>query len=371
MPITFFKHSLCIALIFTSFYVHAQSFENPILDTLNKTVVYLRETQNQTVEINNKIYQVGIYDSENSIFIPSKIEKTGTAFWVMTDKFLPFLVTAAHVAKKMTDSSEIILPDTNNLVKSYKISEYLLNVNGSYWFYSKDADIAVSVLRDFTPIAECRRKVVSTNILDSNYFSPKRETELLIIGFPQKILNVDNKFSSVSKFVKASSDIVEIENEDDNTISKYILLDDPSIKGFSGAPVFVTPNFIDTGFTIRYDLNRVLGMVSGTFADNTGGKFATLVPSKSIVEAINGLIEHEFIEKVYHANGKLWQEKKYKGTNLCWEILSNFDKNGNPVEKGSLKEGNGTEYNYNEEGELKMIFEYKNGRLVNEIRSKK
>jgi antitoxin component YwqK of YwqJK toxin-antitoxin module len=112
-------------------------------------------------------------------------------------------------------------------------------------------------------------------------------------------------------------------------------------------------------------------MVSGTFADNTGGKFATIIPSKLIVETINGVMQHEFIEKIYHVNGKLWQEKKRKGPNLCWEILSNFDKNGNPVEKGSLKNGNGTEYSYSEEGVLKIIFEYKNGLLVNEILPKK
>jgi antitoxin component YwqK of YwqJK toxin-antitoxin module len=46
------------------------------------------------------------------------------------------------------------------------------------------------------------------------------------------------------------------------------------------------------------------------------------------------------------------------------DIVSNYDRNGEPQHKGSLKNGYGTIILYDENGEKKGIERYKNGKLV-------
>lgn len=67
--------------------------------------------------------------------------------------------------------------------------------------------------------------------------------------------------------------------------------------------------------------------------------------------------------RYYHENGVVWVEREYKKS-LLWNIISKSDSQGNPLDKGTLKDGNGTEKSYNEFNELYMIETYKNGVLL-------
>jgi MORN repeat variant. len=65
-------------------------------------------------------------------------------------------------------------------------------------------------------------------------------------------------------------------------------------------------------------------------------------------------------------NGQLEQKAIYKyqvgnESGLRWEILEVFDINGNPLDKGTLKEGNGTWKSYDKNGNLTSTSIYKNG----------
>lgn len=83
---------------------------------------------------------------------------------------------------------------------------------------------------------------------------------------------------------------------------------------------------------------------------------------KSIITYSFGLEDGFY--KYYHENGQLWTERTFvKGK--AKDILSNFDRNGKPKEKGSLKNGNGTVILYDENGKVTGIQEYKDG---NDIR---
>lgn len=64
----------------------------------------------------------------------------------------------------------------------------------------------------------------------------------------------------------------------------------------------------------------------------------------------------------YFQNGNKWSELVYEKGKLI-NVLYNYDINGMSKEKGSLKDGNGTLYIYNEEGELIEIEHYKKGKL--------
>lgn len=64
--------------------------------------------------------------------------------------------------------------------------------------------------------------------------------------------------------------------------------------------------------------------------------------------------------KYYYDNGQLWTERVLKD-GLNWEVKSNFDKNGKPLDKGTLKNGTGSMKLYNEEGQLTETITYENG----------
>ena len=74
---------------------------------------------------------------------------------------------------------------------------------------------------------------------------------------------------------------------DNNKPSVFFLLDDPSISGFSGSPVFELPTQLVVGTTQTFvNAYRLMGLVHGSIGDKTGGGFAAIVPSKYIVETI-------------------------------------------------------------------------------------
>jgi antitoxin component YwqK of YwqJK toxin-antitoxin module len=77
---------------------------------------------------------------------------------------------------------------------------------------------------------------------------------------------------------------------------------------------------------------------------------------------LDGKIEGEC--KLYHKNGQIYQiilYKKYR----AMEILSCFDGNGNPLDKGTLKNGNGTINEYDIDGTLIKQVNYVDGREKN------
>jgi antitoxin component YwqK of YwqJK toxin-antitoxin module len=71
------------------------------------------------------------------------------------------------------------------------------------------------------------------------------------------------------------------------------------------------------------------------------------------------------ITKFFYRNGNLWTEWVYKD-NRPFTVLSNYDPKGNKLEKGTLKEGNGTLYLYRTGNALEKIQYFKNGDLTRE-----
>ena len=67
--------------------------------------------------------------------------------------------------------------------------------------------------------------------------------------------------------------------------------------------------------------------------------------------------------KYYYDNGQLWTERILKDSEN-WTVISNFDKKGNPLDAGTLKNGNGTLKLYNEQGELTNTLTYENGKEI-------
>jgi len=67
--------------------------------------------------------------------------------------------------------------------------------------------------------------------------------------------------------------------------------------------------------------------------------------------------------KYYFPNGQLWFEIRYENGQR-WEIIGNYDMEGNVKEKGTLQDGEGTVYYYHQDGRLREIITYKKGKVV-------
>ncbi len=68
----------------------------------------------------------------------------------------------------------------------------------------------------------------------------------------------------------------------------------------------------------------------------------------------------EGLASFFHKNGFLCSERIYKN-NIPYSVLSNHNRFDEPVEKGTLFEGNGTLYIYKDDGNLEEIETYKDG----------
>ena len=82
---------------------------------------------------------------------------------------------------------------------------------------------------------------------------------------------------------------------------------------------------------------------------------------ESITTYHNGMRDGRF--KSYHENGQLWTELIYSN-NKTMEVVCNFDRDGEPKPKGTLKNGNGSIILYDDNGERRSIEQYKDGKLA-------
>jgi len=237
----------------------------------------------------------------------------------------------------------------------------LVNKDSLNWTFNKSADIA-TILLDITSKIFSFIKTISTEIIAQNRI-PLREREVTIIGFPMG-LGFEKHFSPISKISKPSSGLLELHRFDNNKLADFFLLDDPSIKGFSGAPVLELPTQLVYGKeSVHIYTIELMGLVHGSMSEENGGGFAAITPSKYIIETIKNSPKYSGTSKLYHSNGQLWSERIYKN-GLLLSVLSNYDKNGNSVDKGTLIDGNGTVNLYDEEGKLYIIDTYKDGVLI-------
>ncbi len=147
---------------------------------------------------------------------------------------------------------------------------------------------------------------------------------------------------------------------------RYFLLEDPSVSGYSGSPVVYIQGTVTNFIPLGNEPTICYGLIHGQLLDEGIGKFSLVVPSKYIVETIESVLDTVLIQKIPRSDGTLWCEREiYKGK--LWNIISNYDENGNLVNKGTIQNGNGTIIHYHPNGTLHSEREYKNGLLWNVI----
>jgi len=250
------------------------------LDGLTATVVYLHKQVPDTVAIEGKTWEVGLRAPGGERFTPRMKTLFGTGFFIADGDAL-YLVTAKHVAKDIDpDSMATVRADlsTPHEVTLRDLSGWKASL---HWKAHPTADVAVLLLRPTTELLS----VLQQHFLPLSSLAaepPSRDVALTVLGFPLSF-GAAGRFSPISRSTSAASGLMVGTDG-----APFFLLQDPSVGGYSGAPVFDTgtPLLTPGSLQLREARTIVVGLMSGTFSDETGGKLAAVVPAAAILEAL-------------------------------------------------------------------------------------
>ena len=112
-----------------------------------------------------------------------------------------------------------------------------------------------------------------------------RDYELTAIGFPNG-LGTERSFSPLSFRSYAASGFITFPRGDTKTLSDFFCLENPSVGGYSGCPVFDLGYSTDGVMTITKDKTWCHGIMHGTMSDTTGGKIAMVTPAYYIKDGV-------------------------------------------------------------------------------------
>lgn len=219
----------------------------------------------------------------NTNLEPLNLTSSGSGFFVSKGPNI-YLVTASHVSSGIPFDSKVTLYGTNGTPLIYKLSELAGN-KALKWILHNEADIAVlpvSLPENF----KAAIRAVSYDQLKTENSAPSLDVYLTTIGFPLE-LGVKDKFSPIVKVTHPASALFRHFRFDKNIEASFFILDDPSVAGFSGAPVFKLPSVNVGVMSSGQGAFECVGIVHGTFNDTTGGKFAAILPAFYISETID------------------------------------------------------------------------------------
>lgn len=268
---------LCACILIFFFYSSVRAIS---IDELSKTVIFLRQQSQEIEKKGDKILEVWYRDSDTNDFKPKLNTLSGTAVIIRYHNH-DYIITAKHVATALSPKAEIILNLPNGQSRSLTF-EWLSQQNlikGAHWFHHPKADISVH------PIAYPEN--FDTLAIPEDLF-PKKDIEIplltqaYIVGFPLG-LGVQEKLSPLAKGTQIASRATSIDFPDISPDLHFILLDQALAQGYSGAPVFYTED-LPSGVKIAGQSVKggeklhLIGILSGSISDKTGGKISLVVP---------------------------------------------------------------------------------------------
>ena len=211
--------------------------------------------------------------------------KIGTGILVVNERNNLFIVTAAHVAKFIDKNDYLILSGANDKPIIIYLKD-LISTSKLNWKYHDVADLAVLEL---SPKPE-KYNYLKGKFLDLFYFETsknaiKRNVQLTTIGFPLG-LGAQEHFSPLTFRTFASSGLITMNRFDTKTPQTFIILENPSVGGYSGGPVFDLQLFDEGYIKTTGKGTRCIGFIHGTLFDDTGGKLAAVTPAYYLFDLI-------------------------------------------------------------------------------------
>lgn len=275
------------------------------------------------------------------------------------------MITAEHVARFIKSTSQLKYLGTDGKKKEITIqnlTQSTKDLKKLDWIRHPTADIAIMHLGIFDNVID---DIVTINYeyLEDSIKAPNRFNDITILGYPLGLGITPLSISPITRNTRSASDIVYFSRFDNGIINPFIITDDPSIGGFSGGPVLevhkskVSENIQGVKSRIA---PTVIGLVHGNLTQEPGG-FAAIVPSFQILETLKLAPKYSGEYTFYYPNGKIWSKRIYKD-GLPWSVLSNYDSDGKIQDKGTLMEGEGTLYAWNEKSTYAEIIHCSKGK---------
>ena len=203
-------------------------------------------------------------------------EIVGTGIFMSDKNDMPWIITASHVAKSTTTHSKIAIGDENcdcHLLLLTKLNSQLA------WIHHQIADIsALPVILSPENMPYLKGRCLPYDHFNLQKTSVSRDFELTTVGFP-KGLGVTGKFSPLTFRSYASSGILTLNRADTNSPSEFFCMENPSMGGYSGGPVFDLGYMVVGAMTTTKKKTICYGIIHGTMSDNTGGKIAMVTPT--------------------------------------------------------------------------------------------
>lgn len=202
-------------------------------------------------------------------------EKVGTAIIIGKDDNVHIL-TAAHVANDINQTSYVIISDQNGNPTRVLLSMFL---GGSTFVNHSTADLAkADVQLNAANYPFFQKRCFPYSQIDLSGSVISKDIELTTIGFPNGLGSSANKFSPLTYRSYVSSPAISLGRFDNNIPCDFIILENPSTQGYSGGPVFDLGYMIVGNMTSSSGATKLHGIVHGTIGDATGGKMSAITP---------------------------------------------------------------------------------------------
>ncbi len=210
-------------------------------------------------------------------------ETVGTGIFMTTNDNRIWLITATHVAKVTTKQTYIVVCDDFSNCISIPLVE--LNPNLT-WMHHTIADLSVlPIIVSGKNITYLKNRCMPYNHFNLSVSSVSRDCELTSVGFPNGLGSV-GKFCPLTFRSYASSALLTLERADTRTPSDFFCLENPSVGGYSGCPVFDLGYMVVGSMTTTKEKTICYGIMHGTMSDNTGGKIALVTPTYYLKDII-------------------------------------------------------------------------------------
>lgn len=250
--------------------------EGASIDGYSKTTAFLYHEE--------KVEQVEIIDGQEISRSSFTRNSFLTGFFVAAgsgDKTKGFLVTAKHGIRSFKPHDLVIISNDNDRPLRLKFSDLTGKSSHLDWISHEMSDVAILPLSMNSSLsASLAGRFLPIELLAEKPHAPDKEAPLAILGFPLGI-GVGEFASPILRNTRAASGIVNI-----GPVALFVL-QDPSVGGFSGSPVFKPSHYNTEMRTTLGPVDyEVIGIVSGTISDDTGGKFAAITPVYFLAELL-------------------------------------------------------------------------------------
>lgn len=197
-----------------------------------------------------------------------------------------WIVTASHVACGTNQHTQLIIATSDGKAQKLQLS---LFGSLSAWRHHPVADVSAFLIHA-TPLNEqfLSGRFFPYDHLNIEHVPVSRDYELTSIGFPQG-LGTNGSFSPFTFRSFASSGFVTLPRADTKANCEFFCLENPSMGGYSGCPVFDLGYSTNGIMTTTKEKTWCHGIMHGTMSDNTGGKIAMVTPAfylKDIIDCV-------------------------------------------------------------------------------------